>query len=158
MCLCGTLGLMVGLLGSLLCSQSIRTCWGLEADSPEITLKNQQLIVLFPSLFGTFCPAVPLPLPSTLAWHLGPFVVLIETETFLGPAVCFFNSTVEEFLFFFFFFVCFSFPFSFPKPGGQCTCRAKAVCWASLDPNKTLINGRWDFLVTAFSQRAKVAH
>lgn len=91
-----------------------------QAHHPEITLKNpQQLIAYFPLFPPPQLYPLP-PLPSTLcawAWHVGPFVVLIETETCLGPGVCCFNSTVEGF--FFFSFVCFSFPFSLPKPGGQ---------------------------------------
>lgn len=89
----------------------------------------QRLIAYFP-LFREPSPATLL--PSTLcagAWHLGPFVVLIETETCSGPGVCCFNSTVGGF-FFFFFFVCFTFLFSLPKPCRQCVPGAEAVCWA----------------------------
>lgn len=131
----------------------------LRAGGRLTTLKNpQRLIAYFPPPHPQPFPPPSLPSPlCAYAWHVGPFVVLIETETCLGPGVCCFNPTVEGVFFFFFFsFVCFSFPFSLPKPGGQCACRAEAVCPAL--QNKTLINGRWDFLVTAFSQRAKVAH
>lgn len=91
-----------------------------------------------------------------LAWHLGPFVGLIETETCLGAAVCCFNSRLEGF-FSLSLFV-FLLLFLLLSQGDNALAEQKLCAGCSLILNKTLIKGRWDFLVTAFKQRAKVAH
>lgn len=86
----------------------------------------------------------PHQLPPSLcarAWHAGPFVVLIEAETRLGPGVCCFNSPVEGFVFSLFVFL---FRFLSLSRGDNAFAEQK-LCARALPGSRTKpsLTGRW---------------